>query len=93
MGYLQSEDLVIKVMTTLGCHLCEDAKAMLQYYKEESGFLFTVDPIEIAESEVLMNQYEVRIPVLLHSISKQELAWPFDMQQLAEFLHSKSVES
>ena len=82
--------LHIHLMTTLGCHLCEDAQALLQLYKEQSDYEFSVELVEVAESEALVEKYGIRIPVLVHSLSKQELAWPFDMEQLALFIQGST---
>jgi len=78
----------ITLFTTLSCHLCEDALAMLQYFKDQSALSFTIDLIEITDSEELVEQYGVRIPVLRHSESNQELNWPFNPEQLARFLQA-----
>ena len=83
----------IQLMTTLGCHLCEDANAMLQLYINEGKpgqnlSSLEVELVEISEKESLIEQYGVRIPVLLKPLTGQELAWPFDMQELVEFLQS-----
>ncbi len=75
----------IKLMTTLGCHLCEEAHTMLVYCQEQ-GLNFDILPVEISESEELVENYGVRIPVLQHSAHNQELGWPFDMDQLQRFL-------
>ena len=82
------ELLTIHLLTTLGCHLCEDAEAMLLYYREQHGLAFELTHVEITENEELLENYGVRIPVLQHSINGLELAWPFDMEQLATFLQS-----
>lgn len=76
----------ISLFTTLGCHLCEDALAMLQYYQDQHAISFTIDLVEIANSEQLIEQYGVRIPVLKHSQTSHELSWPFSPEQLALFL-------
>lgn len=78
----------ITLFTTLGCHLCDDALAMLQYYQEQSGTHFAIERVEITDSEKLMETYGTRIPVLLHSETQQEIGWPFSMEQLAIFLQA-----
>jgi hypothetical protein len=50
--------------------------------------LFEVDLVDIAFDDQLMNLYATRIPVLVDNQSGAELDWPFDMQQLAEFVES-----
>jgi hypothetical protein len=79
----------ITLFTTLGCHLCEDALAMLRYYQEEIANVFEIEQVEIIDSERLIEAYGTRIPVLLHSETQQEIGWPFNMEQLAIFLKTE----
>jgi hypothetical protein len=83
---MSSQTLTIQLMTTLGCHLCEDAQVMLHYYQDQNLNSFKLELLEILEDESLIAQYAVRIPVLLKPQTSEELAWPFNMQQLAEFI-------
>jgi Glutaredoxin-like domain (DUF836) len=80
----------ITVLTTLGCHLCDDALAMLHFYQEQTASVFEIEQLEITDSEKLIQSYGTRIPVLLHSQTKQEINWPFSMEQLAIFLQAGS---
>jgi hypothetical protein len=69
---------------TSACHLCEDAAELLsrlpeQYIKFES--------IDISDSDLLLNRYGLRIPVLHHKASGKELDWPFDQARLLSFLN------
>jgi hypothetical protein len=41
---------------------------------------------DIIDDEQAQQRYAVRIPVLLNSETGQELGWPFDVQQLSEFV-------
>lgn len=70
--------------TTLGCHLCEQAQAMAAPMLSE--FSFRLQPVEIADSEELMERYGIRIPVLKRGDNGQELGWPFTEQALRVFL-------
>ncbi|MBV1915534.1 MAG: glutaredoxin family protein [Pseudomonadales bacterium] len=78
--------------TTLGCHLCEEAELMMEPLLREKGF--DLKKIEISESEKLVEQYGIRIPVIglpeEHPQQKRgeptELGWPFDLNQLKQFL-------
>jgi len=77
----------IKLMTTDGCHLCEDALAMVQYLfntRIDYQNLFGLELVEISDSNSLMQQYAVRIPVLL--VGGSEFAWPFEIQALESWL-------
>ena len=77
---------LLELMTTEGCHLCEQATPLLVAGLNPN--LFEVDLVDIAFDDQLMNLYATRIPVLVDSQSGAELGWPFDMQQLAEFVES-----
>lgn len=83
---MQNFNQKITLMTTLGCHLCEDALAMLRYYQDQTERQFTIELLEITENEKLLEEYGVRIPVLKHSESGRELAWPFNSEQLVKFM-------
>ena len=75
--------------TTLGCHLCEDAKAIL--WPLLDNFSLTLVEIEIADSDVMIERYGVRIPVIQQEGSEAELGWPFDETQALDFLKLTSL--
>jgi hypothetical protein len=64
---------------TLGCHLCDDAEALLK----QAGFSY--QKFDIIEDETLVDSFGEMIPVLLHSPSNQYIAWPFDAALIQEF--------
>jgi hypothetical protein len=66
------------------CHLCEQAAALCAAVLNPD--FFEVSLVDIADSDVLIERYGVRIPVLLHEASTRELGWPFDVDQLIAFL-------
>ncbi len=72
----------VRLYTTLGCHLCEQAAAMLGQF----GADVEVEAVEISADDDLVSRYGVRIPVIGHAEVGEELGWPFDMQQLAGYL-------
>ena len=73
-----------ELMGTLGCHLCEVAEALvLNGVEKEQCEIYLVD---IAEDDQLLEKYAVRIPVLVDVQSGKALDWPFDKQQLQQFL-------
>lgn len=75
-----------RLFGTSACHLCEIAQGMLVQQQEELGD-FTVEKIDVSESDNLFERYGVRIPVLQHP-NQNELGWPFTDMQLQEFLRS-----
>ena len=76
--------------TTSGCHLCEEAEALLgpvlAYIEQETGQSVSVREQEISESEALVEAYGLRIPVVQMEGSSQELGWPFDQAQAYAFI-------
>lgn len=77
---------LLELMTTEGCHLCEQAIPLLVTGLDPSEF--EVDLVDIAFDDELMDQFATRIPVLVEPRSKQSLDWPFDANQLAQFIES-----
>lgn len=68
---------------TLGCHLCEQAEALLMPFVER-GLL--VELVDIAEQPQWLEAYALLIPVLRRSDTGAELHWPFDEQQVVRLL-------
>ena len=64
------------------CHLCDEAEALLH----ASGYGESYTKIEIEDDPPLLALYEIHIPVLKRVDNNKELFWPFDQQQLAEFM-------
>lgn len=65
---------------TTFCHLCEQAKAMLH----AAGV--SVDHVDIAEDDALLEKYGTRIPVMKREDNGEELSWPFDEAALKHFI-------
>lgn len=68
---------------TLGCHLCEQAEALLMPLVTH-GLL--VELVDIAEREAWVEDYGLRIPVLRRLDNGAELDWPFEADQVVAFL-------
>ena len=82
---------VLKLYTTLGCHLCEEAEVILLPLLRQRGYL--LEKVEISESEELVELYGIRIPIIALPENLRdgreeptELGWPFDLDQLSRFL-------
>jgi hypothetical protein len=76
------------LFTTLGCHLCEQAEALLEGVMNDTQQLHLE---EISGSEELMEKYGIRIPVLGAYTSGgewQELGWPFGIAEVEKFMTS-----
>lgn len=72
--------------STQGCHLCEQAFALLN--EIELSCSFTV--VDIAFDDVLFLRYGVTIPVISfqheNGLVIDSIAWPFDLQKLKTWL-------
>lgn len=68
---------------TLGCHLCEEAEALLLPFVAHG---LQVELVDIAEREAWVEAYGLRIPLLRRLDTGAELGWPFDAPALAAFL-------
>ncbi|MCY7293899.1 glutaredoxin family protein [Alteromonas sp. a30] len=64
------------------CSLCDMAKAMLD---EQAGD-FDVTSIDVKAQREYFHEYGARIPVVKREDNLNELPWPFDANQLTEFL-------
>lgn len=71
--------------TTQGCHLCEQAEALL---RDQYWFESTWSPAEISDDDALVESYGLRIPVVQCVSNGQELGWPFTQEELANWLAS-----
>lgn len=74
------------LLSTSGCHLCELAKALVTERLGPEGQQW--QECEISQSEQWVELYGERIPVLRHNTSKKELGWPFDSDQLVQWLET-----
>lgn len=72
--------------TTEGCHLCEDAKALLQQLLAQNPERYQIEIIDIADSDALIEQYGTRIPVVKVNIDNNDLGWPFNLGMLETFV-------
>ncbi|CRM21322.1 glutaredoxin family protein [Pseudomonas sp. 58 R 3] len=68
---------------TLGCHLCELAEAEIMPLVEH-GLL--VELVDITDPADLTDVYGLRIPVLRRLDTAAELDWPFETEQVVNFL-------
>lgn len=73
----------IYLYSTVGCHLCEQAKVIL--WPLLLQYQFRLVEIDIAERDDLIEIYGTRIPVLGAANNSTELNWPFDSQVVDSF--------
>lgn len=73
----------IYLFSTLGCHLCEQAKVIL--WPLLLKYQFRLAEIDISTSDEMIEKYGTRIPVLGAGESLAELNWPFTPEQVDSF--------
>jgi hypothetical protein len=81
---------VITLYSTSGCHLCEQAYALLLRIGVPTS---QIDTVDIAFDDVLFQRYGIQIPVLSFAVvngdsAEQQLNWPFDAPQLQSWLEN-----
>ena len=88
---LNSRKLTFKILemtkqlflySTSHCHLCELGYALIL----QTAVPGNVSLIDIADDEVLLAEYGMRIPVLKRIDTNAELTWPFNEVDIAVFL-------
>ncbi len=81
--------MVVELMTTSGCHLCDEACQMIYYlinHKSSFANKFELKLVEIANDDKLIENYGIRIPVL--KSNESELGWIFTIDELNLWLES-----
>jgi len=73
----------VYLYSTPGCHLCEIASEIVSPLL--SHYSLHLEEIDIVESDELIERYGVRIPVLKSPLHIEDLGWPFDAGQVANF--------
>ena len=80
--------LQLTLYGTSGCHLCEEAEALLGEVLHLRGQAIDLVPVDIADHDEWMAFYGMRIPVLRHASTGRELDWPFGPNELVHFLNN-----
>ena len=71
------------LFSTTGCHLCEEAQYLLDSLNQPVNY----SPKDIIDDPAWSERYAIRIPVLYHVASAEELSWPFDQSTLLQFVN------
>lgn len=78
----------LSLFSTLGCHLCDEAKVLI--YPLLNEYSLELKEVDIATSRDLVAQYGVRIPVIQLMNSSYDIGWPFDETALRNYFSSQS---
>ena len=81
-----SDNALIYLYTTSGCHLCEQAEAVVAPHL--SAYSLQIEPVEIADDDALLDFYGDRIPVIRLAGCDVELGWPFDEALAKEYIEA-----
>ncbi len=73
----------ITLISGPNCHLCEQAKEMLNPLLEEKNIQLKV--LNVGEDQALFEQYGLRIPVVVFA-DGSEKGWPFTAAQIARLI-------
>lgn len=80
---MPNKPAMLILFSTDGCHLCEQAAALLA----QCGCHFQA--VDIAYNDELFHRYGVTIPVVQYGES--EIDWPFTLEQLQIWLKTHGV--
>lgn len=75
----------VRLYTTQGCHLCEQAHQMLEQLAPEENLHITL--VEIGDDDQLTARFGTAIPVVEFS-DETMLFWPFEQADIANRLHA-----
>ena len=71
---------------TSGCHLCEEAEALLDCCLRTANSPTGFETVDIATDPELVESYGLLIPVLRNVESGIELNWPFGPEDIRKLL-------
>lgn len=80
-------DANLALLSTDGCHLCDDAKAMLEQLNVD------FELVDIIEDDQLVAHYGDKIPVLMVEGAQQALFWPFTNEQIKQYISFYGISS
>ena len=76
----------LHLYSTSHCHLCEQAESLLQALSKLYDMQWLI--IEIADDTVLLERYEIKIPVLKRLDINTEIFWPFNTTDICNLLNT-----
>ena len=76
--------MALALLGTSGCHLCEEAEAIVDEVLKMAPGVYDLSLVEIADDPDLMEAYALQIPVLRWG--ERCLHWPFTADDVANFL-------
>ena len=86
---MPSDSRVLILYSTSACHLCEQAISLLNNMPEATEFTVVIK--DISDSEELMERFDVRIPVILAEGQTRDLGWPFNAEDVKQYLYNEGL--
>ena len=80
-----SNDKLLFLLSTSGCHLCGEATILCN----ELGIKY--QSVDIVEDDNLVAAYGDKIPVAIAEGAEQALFWPFDREQLHLYVKAYGI--
>ena len=77
----------IRLLGTKGCHLCEQAEALLLAALKDRHPPIDVEIIDIIDEPLLYERFSTKIPVLQGIDIDPPLTWPFDLREIEDYLN------
>ena len=76
--------VALKLLTKPGCHLCDDARNVIDRVRDELSprYSTSLEEVNILDEEYLVSMYSEDIPVLFVN-GKQHAVWKVDETRLA----------
>lgn len=74
----------VELLSTVGCHLCEDAQQLVQRALPQAQIVL----VDIGDNDADIERYGTRIPVLRYA--GLELDWPFSLLDVRALAGGKS---
>lgn len=81
------EPVVVTLYSKPGCHLCDDARALLESLRTRHPL--RIEEVDISSDPDLFRRYEIRIPVIAFA-DGTEIEAPIQLMQLRTTLKAKS---
>jgi hypothetical protein len=78
--------VILTLYTGPQCSLCDLAIKLVEEHNAQGLPEITLNKVNIRDSHDLFHLYGARIPVLKRSDSQAELAWPFELDNLVQFV-------
>ncbi len=84
--------IALTLYSRLGCHLCDDMKAVITRVARDRGIAITLDEIDISTDPDLESRYGLEIPVLMVD-GKKVAKYRVTERELTQMLQARSSGS